>query len=113
MPKQVTDVTANGPSGSLSLNPGENKVVVEATTLDATTTVIVQTKTDGDSSQWSQNKDPEDSSTPAQLDAADSISGGGYSREFIIYGPGNIRAYAANFGASTGVKLRVVPSAPR
>ena len=101
-----TPVTADGASGAITLVRGPNKISVEATTLAASTTIIVQSKLDGDGTQYSQHQDPQDATTPAQLDAADTISGGGYAREFVLYGPGVVRAYAVNFSTSTGVVLR-------
>lgn len=99
-------VTADAGSPTIPLLRGPNKIVIEATTLGASTTIILQSKMDGDSTQWSQHQDPQDSSTPAQLDIADTISGGGYAREFVLYGPGLARAYGVNFTTSTGVVLR-------
>ena len=43
----------------------------------------------------------------------DTIAGGGFGREFVVYGPGTVRVYAANFVGSAGVVLRAAPSRPR
>ena len=103
-----TPVTANGASATLVLLPGENLISVEATTVATGATFVVQTQLEG--GQWTEHKDPQDSATPARLDDADSVSGGGYARQFTVSGPGAVRVYAANISTSTGVILRAVKS---
>lgn len=110
MPRQgPIPITADGPSGEITLDRGVNIVTVTAETLAAGATLVLQTSID----EWRtacEHQDPQDATTPAQLDDADSVSGGGYGRSFNVTGPCKVRVYAASFGATSGAQLQSAPA---
>jgi len=106
-------ITADGANGSVTLVKGDNLITLEASAIGATTELILQSRTDA-AGIWCDHIDPMDSTKLAKISIANATTGGaGYGRHFVLPGPGELRAWAVNFGVTAGAKLRALDAQGR